>query len=96
MDNNNPEKPVTFFKKRGRRGDDRVGVEMNGESKEPVPVPAGFTPVEEALPPPGERVIALCAQFRILAYRDSAGVWRDNVRKQPVKDVRAWQPVIPP
>ena len=47
-------------------------------------------PVEEKLPPPGERVIVVCKIFRCLGYLDDKGVWRDDIKSAPLEDVIGW------
>jgi hypothetical protein len=43
--------------------------------------------VAEVLPPVGRTVLVQCKGFRCLAYRDSAGKWRDAQRKNELSNV---------
>jgi hypothetical protein len=46
--------------------------------------------VGKKLPEVGRRVLVVCRQFTCLGYRDAAGIWRDDARREALKDVAAW------
>jgi hypothetical protein len=46
----------------------------------------------QALPAPGQRVIAVCREFRVLGFRDEQGIWREERHPDnALKDVLGWQ-----
>lgn len=48
--------------------------------------------LDQALPAPGQRVIVVCGQFRVLGYRDENGVLREEWHQEnELKDVTGWQ-----
>jgi hypothetical protein len=56
------------------------------------PYQSEMIPIDQELPPVGKKVIVVCRQFKLLAYRDQKGVWREDRRPgKELEDVLGWQ-----